>query len=110
MLCVVFCDVCYSVLCVIVVPLPPGINPLAVINNIIYKCPEKVWGPPSFLFDSFPGSRRPCVKLTTDVLVVPWLRIIEAIPPFNNTDIYVSVRSCSNPVPNRAHISLFIFC
>jgi hypothetical protein len=33
-LCVTFCDVCYSVICVIVVPLPPGINPLAVINNI----------------------------------------------------------------------------
>jgi hypothetical protein len=33
-LCVIFCDVCYSVFCVIVVPLPPGINPLAVINNI----------------------------------------------------------------------------
>ena len=31
-----FCDVCYSVLCVIAVPLPPGINPLAVINNIYY--------------------------------------------------------------------------
>ena len=34
MLCVIFCDVCYSVLCVIVVPLPPDINPLAVINYI----------------------------------------------------------------------------
>jgi hypothetical protein len=29
-----FCDVCYSVVCVIVVPLPPAINPVAVINNI----------------------------------------------------------------------------
>jgi hypothetical protein len=30
---IIFCDVCYSVLCVIVVPLPPSINPLAVIKN-----------------------------------------------------------------------------
>jgi hypothetical protein len=36
-LCVIFCDVCYSVLRVIVVPLPPGINTLAVINTIYIK-------------------------------------------------------------------------
>jgi hypothetical protein len=30
-----YCDVCYSVLCVIVVPLPPGINPLAVVVVVI---------------------------------------------------------------------------
>ena len=38
-LCVILCDVCYCVLCVIVVPLSPGINSLAVINYIyIYIC------------------------------------------------------------------------
>ena len=47
MFCVIFCDVCYSVLCVIVVPLPPGINPLAVIKNIyayilLYKCRDRL--------------------------------------------------------------------
>ena len=37
MSCVIFCYVCYSVLCVFVGPLPQGINQLAVINNI-YIC------------------------------------------------------------------------
>jgi hypothetical protein len=40
----IFCDVCYCVLYVIVVPLPPGINPLAVINNIYRVIQNDCWG------------------------------------------------------------------
>jgi hypothetical protein len=42
-LCVVLSVVCYSVLCVTVVPLPPSINPLAVINNIYIYTYEYIY-------------------------------------------------------------------